>query len=154
MSILSLAAITWDIDLYRWIHIGLHRDWLDKLMLLFTYTGDGHIQIPLLLAACVWKKTRPYGLAVLACYVFVGGVRLILRDLFSRPRPTNLDFSQPVSWGAGMPEWLAKTFDIIPYGDSSFPSGHSATSFAVAFMLAWLLQGTKQAWFGWLAVVW
>ncbi|MEZ5162766.1 MAG: hypothetical protein R2688_03245 [Fimbriimonadaceae bacterium] len=61
MSILRLAAITWDIDLYRWIHIGLHRDWLDKLMLLFTYTGDGHIQIPLLLAACVWKKTRPYG---------------------------------------------------------------------------------------------
>ena len=123
-------------------------------MLIFTYTGDGHIQIPLLIAACVVKKSRPYGLAVLACYALVGGVRLILRDMFSRPRPTNLDFSQPVSWGEGMPDWLAKTFDIIPYGDSSFPSGHSATSFAIGFMLIWLLHGTKNAWLGWIAVVW
>lgn len=155
MLILNLLSF-WALDqnLFRSIHVGLHRDFLDPIMLLITYTGDGHIQIPVLIFLAVNKKTRTAGLAMIASFLVAGGLRLVIKDMVSRPRPSNFDWATPISWPGGMPGWLGNTFDIIPYGNSSFPSGHSTTSFAIAFMLAWLVYKTEYAWFGWAACIW
>lgn len=148
----AIAALNPDAALYRLIHVNLHRDWLDPIMLLITYTGDGHIQIPLMLALILFRRTRLYGLSLAAAFAGCGIVRLLIKDVISRERPTNYAFSNPVTWPGGMPDWLARTFDIVPYGDTSFPSGHSTTTFAMAFMLAWMLYRTRNRWIGWLAV--
>lgn len=149
-----LSSLGWDVDLFRTIHLSWRQPWLDVLFLLLTYTGDGHIQIPLLLAACFWKQTRSLGLAILATYASSGIIRLLLKDIFDRPRPTNLPFADPVTWPYEAPAWFLKTFDIVPYGNSSFPSGHTTTSFAIAFTVAWWFHGTKQAWIGYIAMAW
>lgn len=159
MWILSLVSV-WaaDENLYRAIHIGLHRGFLDPVMLLLTYTGDGHLQIPLVLVLLAWPKTRKVGGAVATCYALAGLSRLLVKDLVSRPRPTNFSWAEPVTWPGGLPGgpegWLSRTFDVIPIGDSSFPSGHSTTTFAIAFMVAWLVYKTEFAWIGWTACLW
>lgn len=147
-----------DQNLYRAIHIGLHREFLDRLMLLVTYTGDGHIQIPVLLGLLAWPKTRRAGYALAAGYLLSGGLRLLVKDWVSRPRPTNFEWSRPLTWPGGLPGgpggWLSRTFDVVPFGDSSFPSGHSTTSFAIAFMAAWLVYKSENGWIGWAACLW
>ncbi len=159
MSILNLLTLwTWDRELFRAIHIGMHRDFLDRIMLIISYSGDGNIQIPILVIFLISKKTRKAALAVLACYVLAGGLRLILKEIISRPRPSNYDWAQPLSWPGGMPGgpdgWMSRTFDVIPYGNSSFPSGHTTTSFAIAFMIGWIVYKTEYAWIGWAAFTW
>lgn len=159
MSIHSFFAI-WSLDreLFRAIHIGLQRDFLDRIMLLLSYSGDGNIQIPLILIFLINKRTRKVALPILVCYVVAGGIRLILKEIFQRPRPSNFEWAQPLGWPGGLPGgpdgWLSRTFDVIPYGNSSFPSGHSTTSFAIAIMLAWIVYKTDYAWLGWLAFLW
>lgn len=123
-------------------------------MLLITYTGDGHIQIPVLIFLAVNKKTRTAGIALIASFLVSGGLRLLIKDLVDRPRPSNFEWATPLTWPGGMPGWLGRTFDVIPYGNSSFPSGHSTTSFAIAFMLAWLVYKTEYAWIGWATCLW
>src|SRR5690242_14532373 len=52
----------WQLDeeLFRAIHVGLHRDWLDGLMFLFTFSGLGYIQgASLLLSAYQGKVAYP-----------------------------------------------------------------------------------------------
>jgi undecaprenyl-diphosphatase len=159
MSILSLIALLqWDESLFRAIHIGLHRDWLDRLILLISYTGDGHIQIPILLFLAINKKTRAIGLWLIGAFLLSGAIRIAIVKIVSRPRPTNFDFAEPRTWPGGFPGgadgWLTKTFDVIPYGDSSFPSGHTTTSAAIAVMLAWLLADSENAWIGRAACIW
>jgi membrane-associated phospholipid phosphatase len=159
MSILNTLAL-WSIDqeLFRAIHIGLHRDFLDRIMLLLSYTGDGHIQIPVILFLAINKKTRTTGLAVIASFILAGGIRLIIKDMVSRPRPSNLEWAHPITWPGGFPSgpngWLSQTFDVIPYGNSSFPSGHTTTSFAIALIIAWIVYKTEYAWVGWATCIW
>jgi membrane-associated phospholipid phosphatase len=158
LTLNALALWTLDQNIFRLIHVDLHRDFLDPIMLIITYTGDGHIQIPILLFLAINKKTRAYGLAMIAAFCTAGILRIIVKQIVDRPRPSNLDFANPLTWPGGFPGgpegWLGKTFDVIPYGNSSFPSGHSTTSFAMAFMLAWMVYRTENAWIGWLAALW
>lgn len=134
------ATYTWDRDGYRVIHQGLQRDWLDHPMLYTTYTGDGRFQIPAMLLAIVFKPTRVYGAATLAAFLLSGAVRLIIKELVGRQRPSNYDFARPLE-------------DIYGY-TSSFPSGHSTTSFAIGFTLFLAFRGTKLAWIGQLSLLW
>ncbi len=116
---------TLDRELFRLIHINLHRDWLDRFVLLITYTGDGWFHAGMILTMLAIKKTRAYGLASLAAFAFSGILQAIAKELVQRPRPSNFDFAKPLE-------------EI--YGNTSFPSGHTTTSFAIAFMIAWMVQ--------------
>ncbi len=159
MSILNSLSI-WSLDqeLFRAIHLGLQRDFLDRIMLLLTYSGDGHIQIPIIIFLAINKKTRSAGLAIIASFLVSGGIRLLIKDIVDRPRPSNFEWANPITWPGGLPGgpdgWLSRTFDVIPYGNSSFPSGHSTTSFAIAITVAWIVYKTEYAWIGWATMIW
>ena len=96
---------------------------LTPVMKVFTMLGEGGI-IWILIGVILlfWKQTRRTGavvlLSLLLCLIFCNG---ILKNVVARPRPCwrNPDLAMLI----GIP------------GDYSFPSGHSASSFAAACCL-------------------
>lgn len=128
-----------DRDLFRSIHLGLHRDWLDPVMLYITYSGDGAFQAVAMIAAAVYRPTRIYGLACMAAWLLSGAVRLATVQIVQRQRPSNYAFAEPLE---------------PIFGNTSFPSGHTTTSFAIAVVVAWLVSGTRYATLGWLLILW
>jgi undecaprenyl-diphosphatase len=128
-----------DMDAFKAIHIDMHREWLDPLFWVLSYSGLGQVQAIFIIALLYWKKTKFYVLPLLTTLIIAGlpvsqGVKLLI----PRDRPSNLMLAVPQE------EFLAR----------SFPSGHSTTSFAIAFML-WLLTRKKEhAWIGKVAIGW
>ncbi|CAH2760749.1 phosphatase PAP2 family protein [Erysipelothrix amsterdamensis] len=95
---------------------------LDRFFALFTSLGDhGEIWFIILLILFVMKKTRKVAiLGLLAISIEVVLISGIIKPIVMRPRP-----------------FYANPVDLIipvPRG-SSFPSGHAASSFAVAMVL-------------------
>jgi len=85
------------------------------------------------------EKTRMYGWACVAAFLGSGAIQGLAKELIKRPRPSNFDFAKPLE-------------EI--YGNTSFPSGHTTTSFAIAFMIAWMVKGTRYANIGWALCLW
>lgn len=130
----------WDMDAFRAIHEGGRQPWLDPVMKGITNTGLGSVQIPLLVLLYLFlpRIRREVG-ACMTAFALSGLVRLAIMRAADRQRPSNFVFSEP--------------FESV-FGNSSFPSGHTTTSFAIAFALLLLLWGSPKAWVGWVAVVW
>lgn len=112
---------------------------LDRFWLLVTYTGDGWGQAITIVILSLINRTRKLGLLCLASWLSSGAVRLIIVQLIRRERPSNYAFANPLE---------------PIYGSTSFPSGHTTTSFAIAAALMFYVRGTKFAWLGWVAMVW
>lgn len=96
---------------------------LDAAMVLVSRTGDaGVIWIVLALALLLLRKQRRNGLAVsCALALDLGICNLLFKPLVGRGRPFAVD--------------PAVTLLVPPPGDASFPSGHTAASFAAVFAL-------------------
>ena len=129
----------WDLAVFRVFNISLHRDWLDPLFTVLAYSGLGISVAVICIAMLLWKPTRnlawPVGLAsALSGFVLADG----LKKLIARDRPSNF------AW--------ANVQEPIYY--SSFPSGHTATTFGFAAMLLFLLYRSDFRWAGWLVIVW
>ena len=109
---------------------GLRTQILDAGMLFFTHLGDaGFIWAALTAVLLVFRRTRRVG-CVLAAALLVDAVlcNLILKPLVARVRPCDI---------------LTEVQLLIPHPDDfSFPSGHTAASFASVTAL-WL-AGKKQ----------
>lgn len=129
----------WDQAGFRFLHETARREWLDPLMKIITDTGLGHVQGVGLLLLATNRSLRPYALACFGAGAFAGLIRLVIVRWVGRQRPSNFDFATP--------------FEDV-FGDSSFPSGHTTTSFAIAIMLAWLLRGRDTAWVAWIVFGW
>lgn len=130
--------LEWDRAAYRW----LHHEWrpgAETFWKLVTDSGLGEVQIPVLLLLAIPKATRRFALAGLLAFLLSGALRLIFARTISRSRPSNLFDSVP----------LESTF-----GDTSFPSGHTTTSFAIAVIVLLMLSGTRKVWIGWLLLAW
>ena len=101
----------------------LHNGFLDSVMIFFTRLGDGgFIWILLALILLCFKKTRHCGLvmggAMLLGLIFANG---LIKNLVNRPRPCDLN------------DLIAL---LIPRpNESSFPSGHTTSSFAAAAVI-------------------
>lgn len=152
----------WEFDqaAFRAIHIGLHRDWLDPVFWLITSTGLGWVQAALILViplvvdlrhelnshtpwdavrAC-WRKAA-YGVWPLLVTTAVSGLFFaqgVKRLIASRDRPSLLSYAEPQE----------QIFS------NSFPSGHTSTSFAIAFMLFFLTFRTERSWIARYAFAW
>lgn len=150
----------WDQAIFRAIHVDLHRDWLDPLFWLITTTGLGWVQAILILifplaidlrhelrrmpflqaVRSVWRNpvysVRPLLLTTAVSGLFFAqGVK---RFIAERDRPSLLNYANP-----------QESFQY-----NSFPSGHTTTSFALAFMLLFLTYRTDRAWVGRYALMW
>lgn len=154
----------WELDqsLFRAIHLGWHRDWLDPLFFVVSSSGLGWIQVLLILSLLPWKSAwdnAPAGILrvvktplrlrrthwkdlvgpLLLAYLLASIINTgILKNVIERERPSNLAWAVP-----------QETFFY-----NSFPSGHTATSFGIASMLLFLTAGRSKAWVGWLALAW
>ena len=110
----------------------LHSPVLDGVMLFFTHLGDsGLIWAVLMAVLLMFRKTRRVG-CVLAAALFIDAVlcNLLLKPLVARVRPCDI---------------LTEVQLLIPRPDDfSFPSGHTAASFASVTAL-WLAGKNRWA---------
>ena len=127
-----------DKNLFYDIHVRLHSTILDPLALLVTHLGRGEVQAAFLIFFACWKHLRKYALAGGIAGLFSGAVRIVMAHLVGRVRPSNFSFSHPLE---------------SVYSNTSFPSGHTTTSFAIAVIVLILTWGQKSAWVGWLLIL-
>lgn len=125
-----------DAAVMEFIQTHFHNPVTDAVFPVLTALGEaGLIWIAASLVLLCFKKTRMTGTLVLVTMLmtFVSG-ELILKNIICRPRPC-----------AAFPDFPM----LIARPDSySFPSGHSASSFAAAVMLT-----LRQKKWGWVALV-
>jgi membrane-associated phospholipid phosphatase len=79
-----------------------------------------------------WVRAR----AAVVAFLSSGFIHLVIKQLWKRERPSNLDFAQPIEY---------------VYHSASFPSGHTATAFAVGLFLFITLE---KPWIRWTALIW
>jgi len=116
---------------------------LDWFFNFVTMLGNGGwFWIALAVGFLIFKKTRKLGIIMaIALILELLIVNVTMKPLFDRPRPYDLE----IAW------WVQAYRAVFPNGalpshlpgDMSFPSGHTAVSFAGA--LAWCF-GSKREW--------
>ncbi|MDO5574770.1 MAG: phosphatase PAP2 family protein [bacterium] len=112
-----------DTSMIIWIQEHMRADWLNPVFILITTLGDGGmIWIIGSAALLISKKTRQVGIMCLVALTLSYLVNnLMLKNLVGRARPF---------------EAISSIIPLIPRpADSSFPSGHSAASFASAWLM-------------------
>lgn len=154
--------------IYRTIHSGVEIDWLNPIGRMINDSGLGHVSLLALLALgfrkrmgdlrtalvfaalialvvgiekdwaaglavvmvglIFWRIPGPVCFGALASGAITGILRLPISRLVERPRPSNLHLHTPLE-------------EI--YGNTSFPSGHSSTSFGVAVFVVYALWNTE-----------
>ncbi len=112
-----------------------HSKPLDMFFICFTYLGDG-IFILLLAVVAIILKYKWQGIAILVSYALSGLLSQVIKLVFPSPRPA-------VFFRA-----LGKSFYEIPgvtltKSMASFPSGHTASAFALMGILVLLYPRSK-----------
>ena len=112
-----------ELSVLDWIQAHLRCDVLDVLMPWVSWTANhGEIWIVLAAVLLLMKRRRQWGLAVTCGLVLdLVACNLVLKPLVGRIRPFAVN-----------PDVVLL---IAPPGDASFPSGHTAASFAAVFAL-------------------
>lgn len=120
-----------ELSILDWI-LTLHTPFLDKIMVFITRLGDaGIIWIVLSIVLLLIPKTRKSGAVMVAALVVdVLLCNIVLKNLVARTRPYDVN--------TGVHLLVAKLHDY------SFPSGHTAASFASVTAL--YLAGEKKLW--------
>ena len=120
-----------ELSILDWIQT-LHTPFLDKIMVFITRLGDaGIIWIVLSIVLLLIPKTRKSGVVMVAALVVdVLLCNIVLKNLVARTRPYDVN--------RGVHLLVAKLHDY------SFPSGHTAASFASVTAL--YLAGEKKLW--------
>jgi len=128
-----------EINILKWINANLHgSNIINQIVKYITYLGDAGIcWIALGILLLCFPKTRKGGFIVVVGYCsVVAGNHFILKNIFNRPRPFTVaeelvTFIESI--GMELPD------------SSSFPSGHTFTSFCSAIILT-LAFKKKGAW--------
>jgi membrane-associated phospholipid phosphatase len=103
-----------------------HTEWMDSLFSVVTNLGDGLFALLLCICFFIFKR-RGIALRLLITFILSGVVVQIVKHAVSAPRPKSY-FAPEV--------YSHFIIGITNSGLNSFPSGHSATAFAVASILA------------------
>lgn len=124
----------WDISVLLFIQDNIRNDYLTPVMRFITSLGyQGIFWILLVLILLIFRRTRKAGFtaaaALVTCVIIVN---VILKPSVARIRPYD---AYPA---------LIPLVDRL--ADFSFPSGHTANGFAVAFVLYWMLPKKYSVW--------
>lgn len=114
----NAAAI--DDPIRNWFY-GLRTDGLDDAVVFLTHHGDWHAIAIICILFLAIKPTRiRFGLPLAAGSVFVAFLRVLIRNLVDRPRPTDISH-------------------LVAESGYSFPSGHATSSMFLFALLIWLI---------------
>ena len=132
----------------------LQNSFLTIVAKLFTSMGDENFIIPVVVLAaflCIFKKTRKYGVAVIAA-VAVGTIltNLWLKPMVLRVRPYNT--LQLTDFWPKYSGWYASVGSLSE-SDYSFPSGHTTSAFEVAIAVCLCLISDKKGKVAWIPPV-
>ncbi len=111
---------------------GLHTPFLDVLMKLSTWLGDGLFMV-LAGIALLFVRMR-YGFIVLSSFLASSLIVQLLKRLVFP------GFKRPVAWFQEIGIELYRIGGVEYHSYFSFPSGHSATAFALFFGLAFMVK--------------
>jgi undecaprenyl-diphosphatase len=128
-----------DMSAFRAINVGWHSQTLDPVFWLLSVSGRGEVQFLFGLIFLLFERVRHFTVPLLLA-ILISGLPVVqgLKTLLPRDRPSNLSY-------AIVQENLFH---------SSFPSGHTTTSFAVAMMLVLLTWNSRWRWAGLLSLLW
>lgn len=137
-------------------------DWLQPIFWVISSTGLGWVQVVLILLLLplrrAWNET-PMG----ALRIFQMPLRLRREDWRQYVGPLLLSFTLASILNTGILKrvivrdrpsnytWAIPQESVY---HNSFPSGHTATSFAIATMLLYLTAGTRNRKYAWLSLGW
>ncbi|MCS7272656.1 MAG: phosphatase PAP2 family protein [Fimbriimonadales bacterium] len=145
------TLLHYDCELFYAINHGLHHPWLTPLMWLFTGLGLGWVQLLIVLGATLVAQARACQQGVrftpwrttfvpaLVAFASSGLTVQLLKRAVPRLRPSNL------------PGALVAPDEQLFH--NSFPSGHTATAFALAFWLFMQVRGTRYRFWGYGALL-
>jgi len=130
------AIAQWAAQLF---HPGANPFW-DGFFAFITRLGDGGLfWIAIAAALLAFRRTRKAGIVMLLAFLLnVIVTNAVLKPLLDRPRPYDINF---VEWAK---DYIYPNLTHMP-GDKSFPSGHTAISFAGAMGLFF---GLRPVWVG------
>lgn len=132
----------WELTMLKWMY-ELHNDFLDFIVPLITHLGDaGIFWILLTIVLLIIPKTRHIGVASLVALVFdIVICNGCIKPLVMRCRPGWLMFFE------GGPDWIREMEMLVEFpNDHSFPSGHTAASFASAVAILGTLSKKYKGW--------
>lgn len=111
-----------------------HPFYLNVFFINYTFMGDGIFAICLIGLMFFYFRNKHRGLALLYSFLLSGLVTQLLKNLISSPRPRL--YFEPGTY-------LYFIDDVTLSGSSGFPSGHTATAFAIATVMI-LMMRNKQ----------
>jgi membrane-associated phospholipid phosphatase len=112
-----------------------HPFFLNAFFINYTFIGDGIFALCLTAIILLYYKKRNQGLALLYAFLFSGLVVQIIKNLVDAPRPR-------LFFEAG--QYLHFINDVSLANNSSFPSGHTATAFAIATVMAMMMKNKSR----------
>jgi undecaprenyl-diphosphatase len=104
-----------------------HNKLLDLFFSKFTFLGDGLFVVILAVILFFTLKTQRLPILILISYIVSGLLAQLLKHIFNAPRPKV--FFEPNAY-----QHFIDGVSIANY--ESFPSGHTTSAFALAFILA------------------
>ena len=104
-----------------------HTYLLDNFFKYYTHIGDGLFALFLIAVVFFYFKKKQQGFALLYSFLISGLIAQVLKRLFVSPRPAS--FFEP-----GQYLYFIEGVNLAKH--ASFPSGHTATAFALATVLA------------------
>jgi membrane-associated phospholipid phosphatase len=108
-----------------------HTNSLDWLFIFLTYLGDGIFPIALGLLLFFFRKRRYLSLMVISSYLLSGLIAQVLKYFILEARPAV--FLEKIKYDYFMT-------DVTLHNYHSFPSGHTASAFALAAVLSFSVK--------------
>ncbi|MCR5212979.1 MAG: phosphatase PAP2 family protein [Eubacterium sp.] len=126
--------MAWETEFLLYLQNNLRTDFLNHVMQFFSFLGNGGwFWIVLCTVLILVKRTRPIGIiaavGLVVSFLIVNG---IIKPIVDRARPFD-----------SIDELILITNKPL---DSSFPSGHTSSSFVVACAITWCLTGKRKFW--------
>ncbi|MGC4101427.1 phosphatase PAP2 family protein [Ferruginibacter sp.] len=104
---------------------------LNVFFINYTFMGDGIFALCLIAAILFYYKRKQQGLALLYSFLISGLIVQLIKNLVNAPRPK-------LFFEAG--QYLHFIDGVSLANNSSFPSGHTATAFALATVMVMMMK--------------